>query len=140
MSETKTTFVPCKGCHTMIEVPLPDPVQVIKTESCRCGYTEGARLAKYWATAVGMIVVFGAMTIMGGCWVSHHYEADQTRAETEKIKVQTEAQKTEQVRLLDELTKYKNIVEELRKTPSLKLDEKFERPPVDGRAPHPPGK
>jgi len=132
---TKTTFVPCKGCHEVVEVPLPDPEKVIVTEPCKCGMTENTRMSRHWATAAALVIVTIAIGTAGSCVADKHYEVGKITAETEKLKVQIIANQKEMETMTAELQKYKSFFEEWKKLPGNPASP--ERSPIDPRAPHP---
>ena len=132
---TKTTFVPCKSCATMIEVPLPEPEKVVVTAPCECGLNDSSRISRHWATTAAFVGVTLMIGAFGSCVGEKHYEAAKITAETEKIKAQTAFNQKELEGMAAELQKYKSFFEEWKKLPGNPAS--AERPPIDPRAfPH----
>ena len=131
----KTTFVPCKACHEMVEVPLPEPEKVVTTAPCECGLTESSRISRHWATTAAFVGVTLMVGGFGSCVADKHYEASKITAETEKVKAQTGFNQKELEGMAAELQKYKSFFEEWKKLPG--NPSSAERPPIDPRAfPH----
>lgn len=75
----------CKNCHTLIKIPMPDPV--IKKLPCACGITENARIIRYWATVAGLVVITIGSTIMTTCHTTNYAGVEQAKNEIEKTKI-----------------------------------------------------
>lgn len=98
-----------------VEVEEPAPVIQVKTEPCKCGLTEDARQSRHWATTFGFVGVAGLLTLLGTCYSKDRYEPDKIRAETEKMKVELVKEQERNAELSTQLSKYKSIIEDLRK-------------------------
>jgi len=123
----KSTFVPCKGCHEMVEVPLPEPEKVTVTEPCKCGLTENARMTRYWTTALPFAVLFICTAIVAGTTLSNKGELEQSRVLIEEAKAETNRHKVEAQRYFSELERYKAVLGEL-KAAAPTVAEKFAQP------------
>jgi hypothetical protein len=123
----KTTFVPCKGCHEMVEVPVPEPEKVVETMPCKCGLTESARINKHWAMAIPIIVLFISAALAVGTYLSNLLNADALRKESEQNKADVIKVRSEAEQYRTELDKYKAVLGEL-KAASPAVSDKFVKP------------
>lgn len=121
----KTTHVPCKGCHSMIEVPLPDPVKEMVKEPCRCGMTETARINRYWTTALPAIVFLIATAIVTGTYLSGLTEASSAREAAERYKADLTKAREEADQYRREVDRYKTVLGELKASAQPATLEKF---------------
>jgi uncharacterized protein YlxW (UPF0749 family) len=107
-----------------VEVEEPAPIIQVKTEPCKCGLTENARTSRHWATTAAFVLVAVVVAGFGSCSYNSKNSVDLIRAETEKMKVQLIQEQERSGRLQEELTKYKTIIDELRKTAMPKEEKK----------------
>ncbi len=108
--DANTAAIHCKNCHTLIQIPLPDPE--IKKLPCQCGVTETARIVRYWATVVGIVAVMVGTSVMATCHTSHYAGVEQTKADA--ARTFAEAEKTKVMNDVD-LRAIRSALEEERK-------------------------
>ena len=75
----------CKNCHTLIQIPMPDPI--VKKLPCTCGITEKTRIIRYWATIAGIALLTIGTTIMTTCHTTNYAGVEQVKNEVEKTKI-----------------------------------------------------
>src|SRR5438128_555794 len=68
----------CPDCNRPVEVnvPVPEPEEIVVKEPCDCGLTEAARMVRYACFAA----IAGFLALFGGCLTDHYFTTEQVKA------------------------------------------------------------